>query len=88
MAWFLSAVRNSWRDDRGVVAVFTVLMLPILIGALALAVDIGFWYVTKRNVQNAADAAAIAVCHLRHSRMKKIVILDRIGGRSSSRRRA
>ena len=63
MAWFLSAVRNSWRDDRGVVAVFTVLMLPILIGALALAVDIGFWYVTKRNVQNAADAAAIAGAH-------------------------
>ena len=63
MAWFLDAVRNSWRDDRGVVAVFTVLMLPVLIGALALAVDIGFWYVTNRSAQNAADAAAIAGAH-------------------------
>lgn len=60
MAWFWSAVRNSWRDDRGVVAVFTVLMLPVLIGSMALAVDIGFWYVTKSSAQNAADAAAIS----------------------------
>lgn len=35
----------------------------------------------KLTPDDVADAAAIAVCHLRHSRMKKMVILDQVGGR-------
>ena len=33
------------------------------------------------STDDVADAAAIAVCHLRHCRMKKMVVLARVGGR-------
>jgi len=48
------------RDQRGQTAVFVVFLLPALLGIGALAIDVGFWYAQKRNVQNAADAAALA----------------------------
>lgn len=49
------------KEDRGAVAILVaVLMVPILICA-ALVVDIGFGYVQRRQLQNAADAAALAV---------------------------
>ena len=72
----LGLVRRFRGNDRGIVAVFVVLMLPVLIGGLALAVDVGFWYVIKRNAQNAADAAAIAgaglyTLHREHLRRRR-----------------
>jgi len=36
------------------------LMLPILIGFLGLGVEVGLWYNERRNLQAAADAAALA----------------------------
>jgi len=41
------------------VAIFAVL-IPIVIAGAGLAVDIGFWYSSKRDLQNAADAGALA----------------------------
>lgn len=48
-----------YQDDRGQVVIMTALAIPVLIGFLALAVDIGVLFVAKRNVQIAADAAAM-----------------------------
>jgi len=42
-----------------VIALFCIAMLVVL-GFAALAVDVGFLYATRRNMQTAADAAAIA----------------------------
>ena len=48
------------RDRSGNVAVITALALPALIGATGLSVEVSYWYLTQRSMQNAADSAAIA----------------------------
>lgn len=49
------------RDDRGAVAVLTALLLVPLLVCAALVADIGFDYVQQRQLQNAADASALAI---------------------------
>src|SRR5258708_160275 len=45
---------------RGAVAVITALMLPPLLGFTSLGVEVGHWYLSQRQMQGAADAAAIS----------------------------
>lgn len=47
-------------DESGQMLVMTALSLTMLLGFMALAVDVGILFRTKRNLQIAADAAAIA----------------------------
>jgi Putative Flp pilus-assembly TadE/G-like len=47
-------------DRRGNVAVTTALLLPALMGGMGLGFEVSGWYVTKRSMQNAADAATLA----------------------------
>jgi Flp pilus assembly protein TadG len=47
-------------DRRGNIAVMMALVLPALVGAMGLGFEVSNWYMTKRAMQNAADAAAIA----------------------------
>ena len=49
--------RNS---QSGAVAIIVALSLPVLIGMAGLALDLGKLYVTKTELQNAADACALA----------------------------
>jgi Flp pilus assembly protein TadG len=52
------------RDDRGAVAVIVALMMTVLLGFVAIAVDTGALYFERQQLQNGADAAALAVaCH-------------------------
>jgi hypothetical protein len=52
---------TSFRNrQRGVVAIIVGLSLFILVGMLALVVDLGHLYIAKTELQNAADAAALA----------------------------
>lgn len=48
------------REDKGQVLVLTVLGMTVLMGFLALAIDMGTLFRAKRNMQIAADAAAMA----------------------------
>lgn len=48
-------------DERGVVAVIVALVMVVLLGCAAISIDIGANYVVKRQLQNGADAAALAV---------------------------
>lgn len=48
------------RDD-GVILVWVALMLVVLVGMGALVIDLGALYVERRELQNGADAAALAV---------------------------
>jgi Flp pilus assembly protein TadG/cytoskeletal protein CcmA (bactofilin family) len=48
------------KDDDGAVMVIVALALVVLLGCMALVVDAGVMYVTKSNMQNVADAAALA----------------------------
>jgi hypothetical protein len=47
-------------DEGGAVAVIFALAATVLVAILGLGVDLGYWYRTSRDLQNAADAAAIA----------------------------
>src|SRR5688572_16685123 len=48
------------RDSRGQVLVVTALMLPVVIGMVALALDAGFLFDYRRRAQTAADAGALS----------------------------
>lgn len=51
--------KTIWATDQsGAVAVFMALMLPVLVGMVALAVEYGLWLVTRSDLQRTADAAA------------------------------
>ena len=53
-------VFSSSRKESGTVAVLVALCLVVIIGFLALALDIGYVMVTRNESQDAADAAALA----------------------------
>ncbi len=50
------------KDDSGAVALIFVLVVVLLIVFASFAVDVGFWYTSKWQLQSAADAAALAGC--------------------------
>lgn len=53
-------IRECWNDERGQVLVLTVLSMMVLMGFMAFAVDLGVLFRARRNMQIAADAAAMA----------------------------
>jgi Flp pilus assembly protein TadG len=70
----LRGVRSRWhqfyRDEKGSIVGF-VAMLPILIGVAAIGIETGQLYRVKRQMQGAADAAALAAA------------IDKAAGKSS-----
>lgn len=54
-------MRRHVRGDRGAVLPFVAVMLVVLVGMGALVVDAGALYQERRELQNGADAAALAV---------------------------
>lgn len=60
MSCKIARLNRRLRDDRsGAVAVTVAIGMTAMIGVLALGTETGLWYVTKRNLQNVADAAAL-----------------------------
>lgn len=55
-----ATIRRLFRDERGNVLAMTAAGLPLLIGCAGLAVDTAQWVFAKRDLQAAADAAAMA----------------------------
>jgi len=53
-------LRRLGRDTGGNVAITVALALPVVIGALGIGVETASWMTSRRAMQNAADAAAIA----------------------------
>ena len=47
-------------DEKGIIIVMFALMLPLLVGFVGLGVEVAFWFTLKRDLQAAADAAAVA----------------------------
>jgi hypothetical protein len=54
------AVRARRADERGIVAVYVAVLVPVLFALSAFAVDVARWYVELQRLQRAADAAALA----------------------------
>ncbi|HYG85167.1 MAG TPA: pilus assembly protein TadG-related protein [Azospirillum sp.] len=55
------------RDEDGAMIVIVALMMTLFLGLLSVGVEVGSWYMTRRSLQTAADAAAIAGA-LEHAR--------------------
>src|SRR5579872_1067575 len=55
--------KNFASDQRGGVIPAVALLLPILLGLSALALDVGEMYATRRQLQTASDAAALAAVY-------------------------
>ena len=50
-------------EPKGVVIVMVAVLLVVLLGCVAMAVDIGYLYVARAELQRTADAAALAGAH-------------------------
>jgi hypothetical protein len=50
----------SLKDSRGQAVVLTIVFMTVLLGASAMALDVGTWFHAKRALQAEADAAALA----------------------------
>lgn len=57
----LTRQRNSHDGERGAVSVIVALLLVVLMGFGAIAVDVGMLYAERAQLHNGADAAALAV---------------------------
>src|SRR2546423_375016 len=51
---------SSARDEHGAAMVLVAVTLPVLVLFVAFAIEVGHWYDYSRNLQNRADAAALA----------------------------
>lgn len=49
-------------DEGGILLLWAVLM-PVIVGMMGLGLETGLWYMEKRKLQTAADAAAIAAAY-------------------------
>src|SRR5688572_28576702 len=47
-------------DHRGSVALTAALAFPVLIGGMGIGAEVGYWYLTQRKLQHAADVSAYA----------------------------
>src|SRR3954451_2770894 len=45
---------------KGAVAIVSAITIPVLVGLTSLGVEVGHWYLVQRQMQGAADAAAIS----------------------------
>lgn len=67
-------IREFSSDTRGAIAIFTALLMPIVIGGLGLGAEATFWYFTQRKLQNSADVAAYAgAAQLRSTRDQTLI---------------
>lgn len=57
------ATRSAAREERGQTLMMAALIMPILLGMVALVIDVGFANAEKRQGQNAVDAAALAAAY-------------------------
>lgn len=57
---FTRFVKPAFKDQSGAVAVIVALSMVMLLGFAALAIDVGYLAATKNELQNVADAAALA----------------------------
>lgn len=56
-------LRHMRRSERGAILPIVTLLLPALLGMMALSIDIGYLYFVKRRMQTAADAGAVAASY-------------------------
>ena len=53
-------LRALAEDQRGAVAVIAAIVFPVVVGAMGLGAESGYWYLKQRKLQHAADVAVYA----------------------------
>ena len=56
----LESIMTYQSNQRGSIAIVFAILLPVLIGFIGLAIDVGYLYYVKLQMQTAADAGAIS----------------------------
>ncbi len=64
----MKKIKQPSSCQKGAVSLLVALTLPVLVGAAALAVDLAYLYVVRNELQNDADAAALAGARKLYSR--------------------
>lgn len=66
----IPCIAAAWRrtptlpaNRSGVVGILFALAMPILVGFTALGIEVGLWYLERRELQMAADAAAVSAAY-------------------------
>lgn len=54
-----NSLKKNFRPEKGQVVVFTVLLLPLILGVVVFVIEIGNIYVHYSDLQNVADTAAL-----------------------------
>ncbi len=58
--WLRRLPRRWRKDERGTVAVIAAITFPVVVGAMGLGAETGYWYLKQRKLQHAADVSAHA----------------------------
>ena len=61
----MGKIANRSRQEKGQILMLAALLATVMLGMVALVVDVGFWYSERRQVQNAADEATLAAASMR-----------------------
>ncbi len=72
----MKALSKLLRSRSGAVGLVTAFVLPVLLGFTSVGVEVGHWYLVQRQMQGAADAAAISAAAQ--------YIADQVAGNGSS----
>ncbi|WDF32629.1 Tad domain-containing protein [Arthrobacter agilis] len=60
MRWLTESDKPAQRSERGAISVIVALVMVVLLAFAALAIDVGMLYAERAQLQNGADAAALA----------------------------
>lgn len=72
---FRSLRQRFSRDTRGSIVIIAGMAFPLLVGAMALGTEAGFWYLSQRKLQQTADLVAYsAVVQLRSGRTGSLMV--------------
>src|SRR6266702_6087104 len=74
--------RVDLRNERGVALVYLIIALVVLLGMAAVAIDMGYMYVNKANLQTAADSGALAGA----GRLNKQPLANLTGARNGAKK--
>lgn len=83
----VSKLMKFINNEKGIAAVYIALLLFALVAFVALAIDIGYMYVAKGQLQNASDAAALAGA-ARLPKLPAVTSISAFGNLSGARREA